>query len=131
MQTCQTGGSTNTVTGTRKVKKEFVILNVQKQKRKGSRFDAKRTYHNLNHHTAISTRKTASSETVNKLRHHRAVFRSVRIQGYVRMELRSEVIVFPNGRTHETKNIDTPIPPNPAKTPVAGKIIIPSVTTIS
>lgn len=28
--------------------------------------------------------------------------------------------------THETKNIDTPVPPRPAKAPAAGNMIIPS-----
>lgn len=28
--------------------------------------------------------------------------------------------------TYDTKNMDTPIPPRPAKTPAAGKIIMPS-----
>jgi len=42
-------------------------------KEEGSGCNAKLTYHNLDHHTTISTRKAASSKTVHELRHHRTV----------------------------------------------------------
>lgn len=72
------------------------------------------THHNLDHHAAVRAGKTGCASGINQLRDERTAKR------------RKELVFQRREMTYETKNIDTPMGPRSIKTPVTGKIIIPS-----
>lgn len=81
----------------------------------------RKTYDDLDHHAPVGTCKSAPTKGVYQLSYNRTTpptAFSMKEGGVVR-------------GTYETKNIDTPIPPKPSKTPEAGNMIIPSDQKIS
>ena len=69
----------------------------------------------LNHHAAVRPSKATATGGVYDLRDDRPGGHNEYARGPARAR-----------NTHETKNMDTPVPPRPAKTPAAGNMIIPS-----
>ncbi len=72
------------------------------------------TYHHLDHHAAVRARKATCTGGVDELADD-CPSPLVWLAALVRLV-----------KTHETKNIDTPVPPRSLNTPAAGKMIMPS-----